>query len=514
MTLQHESWWVASTPTTDYPALPAGAETDVAVLGGGIAGLTTAYLLARAGRAVTVVEADRIAAGVSGYTTAKVTAQHNLVYADLAKRHGEEAARLYAESQSAALAWIRLTVAQEKVDCELEEVPSLVWTEVLDDVESVNEEVEAARKAGLPMEHVTTSGLPWTIRAGALLPGQAQFHPRRYLLALADAVVAAGGRIVEGTRALDVGTDGERHVVETDRGELRATDVVVATHYPFLDRGLLFARLAPYRDVVVTAAIDPDRDPGVVAISTGSEEGGTHSVRTAPYRDGRRLLVVTGGQYKTGKDVSVEERYETLADWTRERFPGCELVHRWSTQDTSSVDRLPYIGRLPLGGDHLWVATGFSAWGMTNGTLSGIVMADLVLGRSNPYAELYAPDRASAKASASKMLKENVDVGRELVGGMLRPSLRGMDELQPGEAGVFLRNEGRTAAYRDEEGVLHAVSARCTHLGCTVRWNDAERSWDCPCHGSRFGIDGSVLHGPAVHALERREHAGGFEPHE
>lgn len=500
---QHTSWWVASTPTTDFPTLGGGARTQVAVLGGGIAGLTTALLLAREGRRVVVVEADRVATGVSGYTTAKVTVQHNLVYADLTRRHGEEAARLYAASQTQALDWLRDTAGS--VHCELEAVPSLVYTESLDDVAAVNEEVAAARKAGLAMEDVGTSGLPWPIRAGALLPGQVQIHPRRYLLALTDALVEAGGTVVEQTRALDVDTDGDGHVVRTDHGDLLCDDVVVATHYPFLDRGLLFARLSAYRDVVVAAAIEADRDPGVMAISTGSEEGGTHSVRTTPYRDGRRLLIVTGGQYKTGKDVSVQDRYDGLSAWVQERFPGAQPVHSWSAQDTSSADGLPYIGTMPLSGEHVWVATGFNAWGMTNGTLAGLVLADLVSGRPNPYAELYAPDRATLRASAGKAAKENADVARELIGGMLRPSLTGMDELQPGEAGVFLRAEGRTAAYRDDEGTLHAVSARCTHLGCTVRWNDAERSWDCPCHGSRFSFTGKVLHGPAVEDLERRD---------
>jgi glycine/D-amino acid oxidase-like deaminating enzyme/nitrite reductase/ring-hydroxylating ferredoxin subunit len=497
----HESWWIASTPETAFP--PADpSRTGVAVLGGGIAGLTTAYLLAREGRAVTVVEADRIAAGVSGYTTAKVSIQHNLVYADIADRHGEEAAKLYAESQSAALSWLRETVQSQSIDCELEERTSLVYTETDDDVDQVSAEVDAARAAGLDMRLVEESTLPWSIRAGAELGGQLQFHPRKYLLALAEGIVAAGGRIVEQTRALDVRDDDDGPTVVTDRGELSCEDVVVATHYPFLDRGLLFARLAPYRDVVVAVAIDEDRDPGIVAISTGSEDGGTHSVRTAPYQNGQRLLIVTGGQYKAGTREDIETVYDELAAWTLDRFPGSEVAFRWSTQDTSSVDRLPMIGLLPHGGDHVWVATGFSAWGMSSGTLSGLILCDLVQGRRNPYAELYDPRRSTPRASASKLVKENVGVARELVGGMFRPDLTGMEELGAGEAGVFLTRHGRTAAYRDDNGALHAVSARCTHLGCTVRWNDAERSWDCPCHGSRFDHTGKVLHGPAVDPLE------------
>jgi glycine/D-amino acid oxidase-like deaminating enzyme/nitrite reductase/ring-hydroxylating ferredoxin subunit len=501
MTETHESWWLASTGTTTYPPLAPGQHCDVAVLGGGIAGLTTAFLLARAGKSVTLVEADRIASGVTGYTTAKVSVQHNLVYADLAQRHGPEAARRYARSQTDGLQWICDTVAAEGIGCELERLPSLVYSESEEDRSAIQDEVDAAREAGLPMELVTDSPLPWTISAGAQLADQAQFHPRQYLLALAEAFVAAGGRIAEQTRALDV--DGT--TVQTDRGELSCDDVVVATHYPFLDRGLLFAQLAAYRDVVVSAAVPAAKDPGVMAISTGSEEGGTHSVRTAPYRDGQRLLIVTGGQFKTGTTEEVAAKYDELASWAKGRFSFDELGHTWSTQDTSSADRLPFIGRLPHSGDHVWVATGFSAWGMTNGTVAGLVLADLVQGRDNPYASLYDPSRLTIRTAARKLASENLDVARELVSGMVRPDLTGMTELQPGQAGVFWRAQGRTAAFRDDAGTLHCVSARCTHLGCTVRWNDAERSWDCPCHGSRFAVDGSVLHGPAVEPLKPQD---------
>ena len=505
MAQDNVSWWVSSTARTGHPPVPEdGLQVDVVVLGGGIAGLTTAYELARAGRDVAVVEAGRIVEGVTGYTTAKVTVLHNLVYADLADRFDEATAAAYAASQSAALRWVRETVEREGIECELEERDSLVYTEVAEEREKVEAEVEVARRCGLDAQLVTTSELPYDIVAGIRLGGQAQFHPRKYLLALAERFVALGGRIYEQTRALDV-TDGEPCVVVTDSGQVRANEVVVATHYPFLDRGLLFSRLAPYRDVVVAVPVPAAEAPEVMAISTGSEPGGTHSVRTAAYGDGQRLLVVTGGQYKTGTTSAVEERYDDLLQWVQERFGTRELAHRWSTQDTSSADRLPYIGKLPLSGDHVWVATGFSAWGMTSGTLAGTLLADLLQGVQNPWAALYDPGRIDPRASASKLVKENVGVAKELAEGFVRAAGGSPDDLAPGEAGVFLTRQGRTAAYRDEAGSVHAVSARCTHMGCSVRFNDAERSWDCPCHGSRFALDGAVLQGPAVEPLEQRE---------
>jgi glycine/D-amino acid oxidase-like deaminating enzyme/nitrite reductase/ring-hydroxylating ferredoxin subunit len=476
-------------------------ETDVVVLGAGIAGITTAYALAREGRSVVLLDAGRVAEGVTGYTTAKVTVGHNLVYADLAERFDEATARGYAQSQSRALAWLGETVAREGIECELERVPSVVYTEVADEREQIEAEVSAAVAAGLPATLVTQTTLPYDVVAGVRLEDQAQFHPRRYLLALVERFVALGGRVYEQTRALDVDS-GSPCLVRTDHGDLRAGEVVVATHYPFLDRGLLFARLAQYRDVVVAFPVPAERAPAEIVISTGSEEGGTHSVRSAPYRDGERLLIVTGGQYKTGTTSDVESAYAELTSWAQERFGVGEPAYRWSTQDASSVDRMPYIGRFPNAGEHVWVATGFSAWGMTGGTMAGMLLTDLLQGRPNAWAQLYDPARKDLRASVRKLVTENVEVAKELVKGQFRADLDSPDQLAPGEAGIYRSGLGLVAAHRDESGLVRAVSARCTHLGCTVRFNDAERSWDCPCHGSRFGLDGSVLHGPAVTPLE------------
>ena len=500
----HESWWIASTERTSYPPLPAGVDTDVVVLGAGIAGITTAYALAREGRQVVLLDAGRVAEGVTGHTTAKVSVGHNLVYADLVVRFDAKTSEGYALSQSEALQWLCDTVEREAIECELERVPSLVYTEVADERAKVEAEVAAATAAGLPASFVTDVPLPYDVVAAVRLEQQAQFHPRRYLLALVERFVALGGRVYEQTRATDV-VSGSPCVVSTDGGAVRAAEVVVATHYPFLDRGLLFTRLAQYRDAVVAFPVPEDAVPPVMAISTGSEPGGTHSVRTAPYEHGQRLLIVTGGQYKTGTTSDVESAYEDIASWARERFDVGEPAYRWSTQDASSVDRMPYIGRLPLSGDHVWVATGFSAWGMTGGTLAAMVLTDLLQGRGSPWAELYDPSRVDPRAAGRKFASENLGVAKELVQGKLRTDVSGPDELTPGEAGIYRRGLGLCAAYRDEDGAVHAVKAACTHLGCTVRFNDAEKSWDCPCHGSRFALDGTVLHGPAVEPLERVE---------
>ncbi|MDQ1712003.1 MAG: hypothetical protein QOE45_1453 [Frankiaceae bacterium] len=496
------SYWIASTPTTRYDAAPAELDVDVAVLGGGIAGLSTAAALQTRGRSVAVVEAGRIVEGVTGHTTAKVAASHGLLYAYLIDAFGEERARLYADSQQAALDHIVRTTADEGVDCDLVRTPSYVYSEDPAEVETLEREVEAATRLGLPVSLVKDVPLPYDVAGAIRYDDQARFHPRRYLLHLAERIVANGGLVVESTRALDV-DEGDPCVVTTDRGVVRARDVVVATHIPFLDRGMFFARQFPKRDYVVAARIDPTHAPDGMFLST---ETPTHSVRVT--EDGDALLLIVGGEgHTTGRADDTEDRYRRLEAWTTERFGVTDFTHRWSTQDYTSTDRVPFVGRFHPGAKRLWVATAFGAWGMTNGTMSGLLLADLVTGVENPWAGVYDPGRIGpVTTKAKEFVKENVAVAKELVTGYLSPGdVASVDDLAPGEAAVVRTGLSKTAAYRDDDGVLHAVSARCTHLGCVVGWNAAERSWDCPCHGSRFGVDGAVLQGPAVEPLARKD---------
>ncbi|WP_432070939.1 FAD-dependent oxidoreductase [Streptomyces sp. AA1529] len=505
----YESYWMLSAAGEACPQLPPDSriEVDAAVVGSGIAGLSAAWELARAGRSVAVLESDRLAAGVTGHTTAKLSALHGLTYSRLRAERGAEEARHYALSQQGAVDRLAAVAARLGVDCELERVPAHLYVESAEHVDEVRAEAEAAAEAGLAASFVTDTGLPFRVRAAVRVENQAQFHPRKYLLALADDIRLHGGLLFERTRvvALD---EGEPCLLRAENGgEVLARDVVVATHYPVFDRALMFSRLQPRRELVISALLPEEEDPGGTYVSP---ERGSRSVRTAPYPfgDGRRLLIVTGEKFAPGTPGtgSVGARYERLAAWTYERFPSARLAHRWATQDNETTDRVPYIGRFHAGTRHTYVAAGFGGWGMSSGVLAGQLLAARVTGAPlPPWAQLYDPVRLRA-GEAPALLRLQSTVARRFVADRLRPShVDSVDEILPGD-GALVRVRGRRCAvHRTTEGQLRALSPRCPHLGCLVRFNDAETAWECPCHGSRFATDGSVLQGPATRPLDPRD---------
>ncbi len=284
-----------------------------------------------------------------------------------------------------------------------------------------------------------------------------------------------------------------------------ARDVVVATHYPVFDRALLFSRLSPRRELVVAGPIPAERDPGGIFITP---EENTRSVRTAPYRDGERLLIVTGEHFTPGT-ADVTERFQRLLTWTRDRFPGVDMGYRWAAQDNSTTDGLPFIGPFHPGAKQVHVATGFGGWGMSNGIMAGQMLAAAIAGDGLPWSDLYDPRRLHPLREAGPMLKLQATVARHFLGDRVRAShVDSLDHIATGSGAVIRLGGEQLAVYRDETGALQALSARCTHLGCIVHFNDAEHAWECPCHGSRFGLDGSVLHGPANKPLERKDIEG------
>jgi glycine/D-amino acid oxidase-like deaminating enzyme/nitrite reductase/ring-hydroxylating ferredoxin subunit len=496
------SFWIESTPETDYPTLTGGVSVDVAVIGAGITGLTAATLLKRAGKTVAVVEAKRIARGASGYTTAKVTAGHGVIYSELMKTFGAEGARVYAEANQAALDGVARFVEEEGLDCDFERKANYVYAESDDEASALEREVDAARRCGLEVSFADDAPLPYDVAGAIRLENQAQFHPRKYLLALAQAIPGDGSHVFELTRALDV-ADRAPCEVKTDRGTLLARDVILATHLPFLDLGLFFAKTHPHRSYAVAAPIEAGRAPDGMFINSGTP---TRSVRTI--RDGDRLLLQVGGNgHKAGEEPNTPERYRQLEEFLRRHWPHAGPVeYRWSTQDYMSVDRVPYVGKLRRRSAHVMTATGFNKWGMTNGTAAAMILSDRILGRENEWAQLFDAKRLKARAAAGTFVKEGASVGFRFVADRLRRAERSSpDELRNGEGAIVRVGGWKRAVYRDDTGSLHVLSPVCQHLACIVSWNPAERTWDCPCHGSRYTGEGRMIQGPTVKDLERVE---------
>ena len=493
---EHRSYWLDSAPETDFPSYqPDGRRFDVAVIGGGITGLTVALLLSQAGQSVAVLEAGRVACGVTGYTTAKVTSLHGLTYDGLERTFGPDGSRTYAEANEAALAEMARLVTDLAIDCAFERLPAFTYTEKVDSVSRIEAEVAAATRAGLPATFTREVGLPYPVAGAIRVDGQAQFHPRRYCLGLATAIVAGGGEIFERTRVVDV-DEGQPCRIRTETGDLAADHVVQATQLPVVDPGGFFARAHPERSYALTVELEGPAPPGMYL----SADQPTRSVRPIE----GPLALIGGEGHKVGHDPDTRRRYAALEAFARERFPVVEIRHSWSAQDYMPADGVPYIGRLTPRSKRRLVATGFKKWGMTHATVAAIILRDHITGAENPWAWLYDSTRLKPKpAAVGNLLSENLDVAKRFVGDRLS-SLRPppADSLAPGEAGLRVIDGHKAAAYRDDTCEVHAVSARCTHLGCLVAWNTAEQSWDCPCHGSRFDIDGRVIQGPAVQPLD------------
>jgi glycine/D-amino acid oxidase-like deaminating enzyme/nitrite reductase/ring-hydroxylating ferredoxin subunit len=502
--------WIATTedaePADRFPDL--ADQVDVAVVGAGICGLTLARLLVAGGARVTVIDAGSLVAGATGNTTAKVSALQSTTLSELRERVGEERTAVYATANAAAVERVVRFALDDSIDCELERAAACTYASGPEGAERVAAEHDAAHAAGLPVRMASTPELPFATTAAVWLDDQAQFHPRRYGLGLADAITRGGGRVVSHVRALGVDEHDDGCTITTDHGDLRADRVVLATQLPWVSAGGFFARAHPHRSYAIAARIDRPRLTGMYI----DADQPTRSLRST--LDG--WTVVGGEGHKVGYDDDTTERYEALERWTRSVFDeGAEVGHRWSAQDYVSLDGLPYVGRLTAHADRVFVATGFRKWGMTNGTVAAVLLDDLLSGRDNPWAETFDSTRLAPGASIRSLISENLEVGKRLVGDRVR-SLHPppAEELAVG-AGMICRLDGDTvAAYRDPDGVLHAVAADCTHLGCRLAFNTAERSWDCPCHGSRFDIEGQVLQGPATADLARHPFDGRDAPDE
>lgn len=484
----------------ELPPLDRDERTQVCVVGAGISGLTTAYLLCQAGVGVIVVDDGPIADGETGRTTAHLTNALDDRYYELERLHGEEGAKLAAESHTAAIGLIESIVRQESLDCDFVRLDGYLFVPPGEPTDILAREHDAARRVGLVgVERVDRA--PMDVDTGLALrfPNQAQFHPQRYLRGLARAVVRDGGRLARG-HVVGVETK-NGHRVRTARGStVEAGAIVIATNTPVNDRFAIHTKQAAYRTFVIGALVPKGSVPLALFWDTADPY---HYVRLTEGLDaGHDVLIVGGEDHKTGQADDGSERFAALERWARTRYPAMREVRwRWSGQVMEPVDGLGFIGRNP-GDERIFVITGDSGNGMTHGTIGGRIVSSLILERDNPWVSLYDPARMTLRAAA-EYAKENVNVARQYVDLVTGGERAAVDQVQPGEGVVMRRGISKYAVYRDPSGEgLTVHSALCTHLGCVVSWNSTEKSWDCPCHGSRFAADGRVINGPAMAALE------------
>ena len=487
--------WIDTTEFVQHPPLAASSRVDAVVIGAGITGLTTALLLQRRGARVAVIEARHIAAGTTGGTTGKVTSQHGLIYHRLLDRHGERVAQNYADANQWAIGFISEIAADIGPEVEFRRAPALVYTSDDKKRRLLEAEHAAATRLGLPSALTDESDLPFDFELAVRFSEQAHIHPGRHCAGLARLLRAEGGEIYENTRALGVTEIDGGAIVETDHGELAAAEVIVATLLPFVDRGGFFAKTRPVRAYGIAARLAQPAPTGMYL----SLDDPTRSLR--PWGD--RGVIVVGESHETGSSEATPRRWGDLEEWARTHFDVAEFEYRWSAQDYTPVDGLPYVGRSPRT-QHVHVATGFDKWGLTNGTAAARMLADSISGEPNPWLSTFGADRLPDRRGVVRATIDNAKVGLEFVTGhAARFRAPDAEELPKGRGGIVDTGDATVGAYRDPSGELHAVSLTCTHLACTVQWNDAETTWDCPCHGSRFSIDGEVLDGPATRPLQR-----------
>lgn len=499
-----QTYWeaVAGGAPTHYPGLADDARADVVIVGAGIVGLTAAYELARAGKKVIVLEALRAASQVTARSTAKVTSQHGLIYGRLIRDFGEDNARLYAQANQDAVERIAAVVEKERIDCGFERKSAYVYAESIDTASEVDDEAMAASMLGLPARLVKDIPAPVECTGALCFDDQAQFNPVLYLAGLARAV-AATAQLYEMSRVVGVEQDGEIQHVKTEAGHtVTARHVVIASHLPVVPEGKFYAKAFTFSHTVAAAPLAPDCELDGMFISSGEP---TYSFRTDS-SGGARHIIAVGPEYKTGVPEDLSQSFADLEVFLHENFSIGQPAYRWTNEDFRSMDGMPFVGRASTSTPQLYVATGFDAWGITNGVAAARIIADLIMRRENPCTELFDATRIKPLVGGTEFVKENLKSAKQFVVDRLVPdSSDGDAHLALGQARIIRENGSSIARYRDMDGKLHELSASCTHMGCLVEWNDVDLTWDCPCHGSRFDYDGTVLHGPASSPLEKPE---------
>jgi len=499
-TITTESVWLAGAEgQDDYPPLRKNTEADVCIVGAGIAGLSVAYALSREGKSVVVLDGRNLGGGETSHTTAHLVNALDDRFTELEWAHGEEGSRLAAESPTAAINWIEANVTREKIDCDFARVDGYLFVPDDQKPDELLKELDATHRAGLRRVAFLKETPGIAAHAGPCLhfPDQAQFHPMKYLRALAAAVERMGGKIHGESYVNEFAGGSDAHATTKSGHTVKAGAVVVATNTPVNDRLVIHTKQAAYQTYVVGLRVGREDVSRTLWWDTLDPYHYVRFGRTAD--DHEDILIVGGEDHKTGQDEHPEGRWAKLEQWARERYPFAgEVAFHWSGEIMEPQDGLAFIGRNPMDHDNVYVVTGDSGNGMTHGTIAGMLITDLILGRDNPWAKLYEPSRKSLRCLGT-FARENLNAAAQYGDWVTSGEISSVDELKKGQGAIMRRGLKKLAVCRDESGKVHAYSATCPHLKAVVSWNSAEQTWDCPAHCSRFcGATGEFLHGPAL----------------
>lgn len=500
------SVWAATAEVPEFAPLREEIRADVCIVGAGIAGMTTAYMLLREGKSVVVLDDGPVGGGMTNRTTAHLSCAIDDRFYEIERLHGKDGSRLAYESHREAIARIEEIVSREGIACDFERVDGYLFVPPNQSKSVLEKELQAAHRAGFhDVEKVERAPIEFFTGMALRFPRQAQFHPMKYLAGLAQAIQRLGGRIYTGSHAATVMGGKAGRVKTRDGFTVNTGSIVVATNTPVTNMVTLHTKQAPYTTYVIAARVPSGSIPKALYWDTADPY---HYVRLQTVQEpggaSHDLLIVGGEDHKTGQADDMDVRHPRLEAWARERFPQIQSIdYRWSGQVMEPVDGVAFIGHNPGLAKNVYVATGDSGMGMTHGTIAGMLITDQIMERKNPWADLYDPGRKSLRVRGiMEFGSENINVAAQYVSDYLSGGdVDSADQIRPGQGAVMGAGPKKVAVYKDEQGQLHKRSAICAHLGCVVTWNSVEKSWDCPCHGSRYDRYGEVITGPANRGL-------------
>lgn len=475
-----KSVWSESCKFRKREALNKDIKTDVLVIGAGIAGILTAYMLKQKGREVVLIDAAEIASGNTKNTTAKITSQHDLIYSKLITEFGEEKARQYAKANELAIKKYKEIIEDKRIECDFEEKPAYVYS--LNEVDVLKEEVEAAKNLGIDAEFVQEANLPFKINGAVKFNNQAQFNPLKFLKGISNELV-----IYENTRALEI----KENLVVTSGGNITANNIVVATHYPIMNApGYYFIKMHQERSYVLALENTSEIDGMYIDLN---KEG--YSFRTY-----NNLLLLGGISHRTGENEEGGS-YDELRKVAKRLYPKAKEKYYWSAQDCMTIDGIPYIGRYSSETPNIYVATGFNKWGMTSSMVSAMIISDMILEKENDFSEIFSPRRFDLSLSINNIANDLIETAKNFIAQKVYIPSSEIEHIKNGHGGIIEYNGEKVGVYKNKEGKEFFVSTKCTHLGCQLSWNSDELTWDCPCHGSRFDYKGRLIGSPATKDL-------------